>query len=134
MTPVLTYLATLAVFLTLDAIWLGLIGGAFYSAVLGDLMLDGFRPVPAIFFYLLYITGIATFVLPLARRRDGWWAPALYGAFFGICAYGTYDLTNHAVLKVWTWQLTVIDMAWGGFVTAAASVMGAWVARRRARA
>ena len=131
MTLTLVYLSTFIVFLTLDAIWLGLVGGSFYSAVLGGLMLDGFRVVPAVLFYLLYISGIVMFVLPLSRRQGARWAPAMYGACFGLCAYGTYDLTNHAVLRVWTWQLTVIDMAWGATVTAAASLIGAWVERRR---
>jgi len=133
MTLALVYLSTLFVFLALDAIWLGLVGGSFYSAVLGGLMLDGFRIVPAALFYLLYISGIVGFVLPLARHRGSIWAAAAYGVFFGLCAYGTYDLTSHAVLRVWTWQLTVIDMAWGAFVTCAASVTGAWVERRRTR-
>jgi uncharacterized membrane protein len=125
------YLSTLVVFLALDAIWLGFVGGSFYSAVLGGLMLDGFRIIPAVLFYSLYITGIMVFVLPFARRRGSIPAAAMYGAFFGLCAYGTYDLTNHAVLRVWTWQLTVVDMAWGAFVTGAASLTGAWMDRRR---
>ena len=131
MTLTLVYLSTLIAFLTLDTIWLGLAGGPFYSAVLGGLMLDEFRVVPAVLFYLLYITGIVMFVLPLSRQRGGRWAPAIYGACFGLCAYGTYDLTNHAVLRVWTWQLTVIDMAWGAAATGAASFIGAWVERHR---
>ena len=131
MTLALIYLSTLFVFLALDAIWLGLVGGSFYAAALGGLMLNGFRPIPAMLFYLLYVSGIVTFVLPLARLPAGRWAAAIYGAFFGLCAYGTYDLTNYAVLRVWTWQLTVIDMAWGAFVTGTASLIGAWVERRR---
>ena len=131
MTMSLVYLATLFVFLALDAIWLGVVGGSLYSAVLSGLMLDGFRVIPAVIFYLLYVSGIIIFVLPLARRCGGIWCSAIYGAFFGLCAYGTYDLTNYAVLRVWTWELTVIDMAWGAFVTAAASFTGAWVERRR---
>ncbi len=128
----LTWLACLLVFLALDAVWLGIVGTSFYTRVLGDLMLDGFRIVPAALFYPLYITGIVVFVLPLARRKSQLWASIAYGAFFGVCAYGTYDLTNHAVLRVWIWQLTVIDMAWGAFVTAAASFVGAWMQRRHA--
>lgn len=131
MTTALVYLASLFVFLALDAIWLGLVGGSLYSAVLGGLMLDRFRVMPAVIFYLLYVSGIVMFVLPLARRCGGVWCAAMCGAFFGLCAYGTYDLTNYAVLRVWTWELTVIDMAWGALVTAAASITGAWVERRR---
>jgi uncharacterized membrane protein len=125
----LTWLATMAVFLTLDAFWLGLFSGSLYTEVLGDLLLDSFRIAPAVAFYALHVTGIAVFVLPLARRRGTPWAAAAYGAFFGICAYGTYDLTNQAVLRVWTTRLTAIDMAWGAFVTATAALAGAWVDR-----
>jgi uncharacterized membrane protein len=130
-TLALSWLLALLVFLALDTFWLGVAGGSLYTDVLGGLMLDGFRVAPAALFYVLHITGILVFVLPLARRR-GIWAAAGYGAFFGVCAYGTYDLTNQAVLRVWTTQLTVIDMSWGAFVTAAASLAGAWMQRRRA--
>jgi uncharacterized membrane protein len=134
MTLALTWLSSLAVFLALDAFWLGVVGSSFYASVLGGLMLDGFRIIPAALFYPLQITGIVVFVLPLVRRNPALWSAAAYGALFGLCTYGTYDLTNHAVLKVWTTQLTVIDMAWGAFVTAAASLTGAWVRRWRSRA
>ena len=46
------------------------------------------------------------------------------GALFGFVAYGTFDLTNLAVLKGWSVAITAIDMAWGtlltGFVAALA--------------
>jgi uncharacterized membrane protein len=129
----LAWLSTLAVFLALDGVWLGIVGGSMYRGVLGELMLDGFRIVPAAAFYLLYITGIFVFVMPLARGRTFPWSAALFGALFGVCAYGTYDLTNDAVLRVWTHRLTVIDMCWGAFVTAVASLAGAWVERRRTK-
>ena len=127
---VIPFLAAMAVFLTMDAIWLGLVSGSLYAGVLGGLMLPGFRIVPAVLFYLLYVTGIMVFVLPPARLRASLGAAAAFGAFFGVCAYGTYDLTNQAVLAVWTARLTMIDMAWGACVTAAASLAGAWVDQR----
>jgi uncharacterized membrane protein len=126
MARTLPWLASLTAFLALDAVWLGLAGPSLYGGVLGGLMLDGFRIVPAALFYPLQITGIAVFVLPRARLA----AVAAHGALFGLCTYGTYDLTNEAVLRVWTWQLTAIDMTWGTCVTAAASVTGALVRRR----
>jgi len=127
----LTWLASLIVFLALDTVWLGVVGGSLYTSVLGDIMLNGFRIVPAVLFYALQITGILVFVLPLARQQGRLSAAVAYGAFYGICTYGTYDLTNHAVLRVWTTQLTVIDMVWGAIVTGAASFTGAAVYRWR---
>jgi uncharacterized membrane protein len=67
-------------------------------------------------------------VLPEARGRIG--VAAARGAVFGLCTYGTYDLTNHAVLKVWSWEITLIDMAWGAALTALAAAAGAWLQRR----
>jgi uncharacterized membrane protein len=148
MTLALTWLSALLVFLALDSVWLGVASASLYTGVLGDLMLNGFRIVPAALFYPLQITGIVVFVLPLARQRGnprtaapptptrscvGFARAGAFGAFFGLCTYGTYDLTNQAVLKVWTTQLTVIDMAWGTFVTGAASLTAAAVERWRGR-
>ena len=131
MTWVLVYVSSLFVLLALDAVWLGVIGGGLYKAVLGDLMLEGFRIVPAVLFYLMHIAGILIFVLPWARRHASLWAALGFGALYGLCTYGTYDLTNHAVLRVWTWQLTAIDMAWGAAVTGIAALTGAAVERWR---
>ena len=129
----LTWLAILVVFQALDAMWLGVFAGSLYTDALGGLMAARFRIVPAVLFYLLYITGIVVFVLPRARRAANLWVAFAFGAFFGTVAYGTYDLTNQAVLAVWTSRLTIIDMAWGAFVTAAGSLAGAWVERRLTR-
>ena len=40
-----------------------------------------------------------------------------YGALLGLVAYGTYDFTNMAVIKDFTWRITLIDLAWGTFLT-----------------
>ena len=45
----------------------------------------------------------------------------LYGAVLGLVAYGTYDLTNLAVMKGFTARIAMIDMAWGTALTAAVS-------------
>jgi uncharacterized membrane protein len=128
-TILLTYIACLLVFLGLDGIWLGLVSGSLYTSVLGGLMLDQVRITPAILFYLLQIAGILVFVLRRGRVTGSSWAAFWFGALFGICTYGTYDLTNDAVLRVWTTRLTVLDMAWGAFVTGTASAVGASVQR-----
>jgi uncharacterized membrane protein len=130
MTKVYVYLTTLVAFLALDAIWLGLVSPPVYQDTLKGLLLDSFRPLPAVLFYLLYVAGIVVFVLPLGRRHASIFATAAYAAFFGLCAYGTYDLTNQAVLKAWTTELTVTDLAWGAVVTTLASLAGAALDRR----
>ena len=128
------FLTTLIVFLGMDALWLGYGSGSLYHDVLGEMMLDGFRILPAIAFYVMHVAGILIFVITQERVRASLWTALIFGNFYGICTYGTYDLTNYAVLKPWTLQLTVTDMAWGGIVTAVASLAGAWTDRRVRRA
>ena len=77
----------------------------------------------------MYIAGVvALAVLPAAREGAGLSRAALNGAMLGFVAYATYDLTNQATLKVWSWKITLADIAWGTFLTACAAAAGyaAW--------
>ena len=58
-----------------------------------------------------------------------WMTAAGYGALFGLCAYGTYDLTNYATLRQWSFGLTMSDMVWGVFLTATSATAGLTLAR-----
>jgi uncharacterized membrane protein len=115
------YVITLVVFLALDAVWLTTMAPLLYRPAIGHLMLDDFEPLPAFAFYLLYVIGIVTFaVMPgLARASAG--SALARGALFGLVAYATYDLTNQATLRGWPWVVTLADLCWGSFVTAAAA-------------
>lgn len=95
---IIAWASTALVFVALDAFWLSTMQG-FYRRALGELMLEqGFRPAPAIIFYLIFISGIVVFAVAPALA-GGRALPALvYGAFFGFCSYATYDLTNQATL------------------------------------
>lgn len=97
--PAITWIVTLAVFLALDAFWLVAAGGSIYTDVLGALMLDGFRVIPALLFYALHVTGIVVFVLPLGRQRASLWAAARFGAFVGLCASPTISPTTRCCAR-----------------------------------
>ena len=66
--------------------------------------------------------------MPLA---GSWVAAVLYGALFGFCVYAAYDLTNLATLRGWPLTVSLVDLAWGAVVTAAAAAI-AFVAMRSA--
>jgi uncharacterized membrane protein len=130
MKAIVAYFAAGLVMLVLDAIWLSSMG-AVYRQHFGSMLLDGFRPVPAALFYFMYVAGIVVLaVMPALREGDDWRMAALYGAVLGFIAYGTYDLTNYATMKVWSAKITIIDMLWGAALTGLSST-AAFLAVRR---
>jgi uncharacterized membrane protein len=125
------YFITLFVFLVLDAIWLGLIAQPFYQAQIGFLLAKNPNWAAAGVFYLLYVAGLVTLVVEPALRAGtppGW--AALRGAFFGLVAYATYDLTNLATLDRWPLLLTVVDLAWGSLLGALTTLAAVWAGHR----
>jgi uncharacterized membrane protein len=125
MRRIIPYVATLIVFVAVDAVWLTLTT-AVYRHQLGDLLAPQVRWVPAVAFYLLQVLGIQIFVLPRAAKAV---QAACFGAGFGFFTYATYDLTNWAVLKDWTFSISAMDMVWGAVVTGIASLAGYLVMR-----
>ena len=66
---VLTYLASLTAFLTLDFAWLGFVARGFYRDQMGHLMRTDVRWLPAFAFYALFVGAILVFVvLPAVER------------------------------------------------------------------
>lgn len=102
-----------------DLLWVGLISRGFYTKHIGYL-LGEVRWVPAILFYLLFTLGFTYFVTyPLAAEPLH--KAILAGAFFGLVAYATYDLTSNALIRDWPVVVTIVDMIWG-------TALGAWIA------
>ena len=118
------YGSTAFVFGLLDFVWLTRVGPGLYRPILGDLLAPAPRGGPAAAFYLLYILAILIFAVVPALQSGNWRTALIWGALFGFFAYATYDLTNHATLKVWALKITLLDMAWGTFVTAAGAAGG----------
>ena len=127
------YLAALLVLLLLDAVWLGLVARNFYKAHLGFIMADHPVWAAAGAFYLLYVAGLVVFVVSpgVRERRPG--RAALKGAFFGLVAYAAYDLTNLATLERWPLAVTLVDLAWGTFLSAATAGAAVWFFEKSAK-
>ena len=126
----LAFAATALTFIGMDAVWLTLASPTIYKGEIGPLLLAEPKIAPAVLFYLLYLVGVVFFVVRPALEKGGLRAAALPGAFFGVVAYATYDLTNLATLQGFTTKLAVIDMVWGGLVTGVASGVGYLAASR----
>lgn len=109
------------VFAVLDAVWLGLLMNGFYRSQLASIVRmsadGGIAPNwPAAFLvYVLLGIGVACFVMPNATTAA---SAAGYGALFGFCVYGVYDLTNFSTLAQYPLPITIVDIAWGTFATA----------------
>lgn len=131
---IIAYFGTLIVFAALDAVWLTQVGPQLYPPIIGELLAPEPRMAPAITFYLLYIAGIVIFAVDPAFKEGGTRAALVKGALFGFFAYATYDLTNHATLKIWALKITLIDMAWGTFLSAVAASGGYLITRKLTKA
>ena len=118
------FFAVLVPMIIMDGVWLGVISKSFYARHLGFLMTSHPNWVAIIIFYILYAVGIVVFVVqPGLVSGASVMKIALLGAFLGLVAYGTYDLTSHAIVNNWPGIVTVVDMIWGAFITGAVSVI-----------
>ncbi|MDP1742632.1 MAG: DUF2177 family protein [Polaromonas sp.] len=126
---VLAYAAALLLLIVADGLWLGLVMPQQYQAWIGPLMRAQPLWLAAGAFYLLYPAGVVVFAVLPALARQSWQRSAGLGGLLGLIAYGTYDLSNLATLEGWPWQLTLVDMAWGAALTAAAAVAGFFAVR-----
>lgn len=129
MVYVAAYVGALIVFCVLDYIWLTKIAKDFYQMQMGDLMSIQVKMIPAVIFYLLYLLGLVVFAISPALKEQSWVVAMSLGLLLGLIAYASYDLTNMATLKEWSISLTVVDIAWGAFVSAMAAVGGFFAAR-----
>lgn len=129
MTLVKAFIATTVTFLVIDAVWIALFVRSYYETQVGALLRETPNFVAALIFYLAYAFAVVVFAvrpaLDTQRIVDALWLGALLGAI----AYGTFTITNYAVLKDWTMGLVISDIAWGAFLTAVVAGSGYLAAR-----
>jgi uncharacterized membrane protein len=123
------YATTLIVFCCCDFVWLGWVAKDYYQSQLGRLLLAQPNWGAAAIFYALYAAGVVFFCISPALDAASLGKAALLGAVLGALAYATYDLSNLATLKAWPLALSLIDIAWGSFVTCVAASAGYEITR-----
>lgn len=124
------YIATLAILLPLDFLFLGVLAKDFFKSQVGS-VLGEVNVVAAVLFYLLYPVGIVIFVSAAAGTNLT--QTLMYGALFGLFCYATFDLTALALLKGWTWPAAILDISWGAFATAISATLGLLIANAVSR-
>ena len=123
------YLITALVFLGLDALMLKNVMRPLFESRLGDQILEDPRMVAAGLFYLAYVGGLLYFVSVPALAAGKPSQALLNGALIGAMAYGTYEVTNYAVLRAWSPVMVAVDLSWGTVLTGVSAALGVWATR-----
>lgn len=111
---------TIIVFLGIDAIWLGIISRKFYDKYLEPFNRT-FNLPAAILVYLVIPIGL--YFLVLTRQLNTPFQALAWGALFGLVAYGTYDLSNWAILADWSPIVVIVDILWGMTISGLTSLI-----------
>lgn len=107
---------TIVSFLAIDGIWIYFVANPLYQKHLPESFLASpVRLVYALGFYLLF--SFALWYL-FIRKASGMTSELLVEVFlFGLTSYGTYSLTNMAIIEKWNLQVTLPDFIWGGILS-----------------
>jgi uncharacterized membrane protein len=124
------YAIALPVIVMLDMVWLGIVAKDFYKSQLGYIMRSDFNLTVAAIFYVIFTAAIVIFVIAPAAEKQSLSHALLLGFFFGFTTYAAYDLTNLATLKDWPIMVTIVDMVWGGILSALVSTITLYLATR----
>ncbi len=116
---ILHYVLSFGVFLAIDIVWLGVIAKNLYRDQIGHLLADNFDLLAAFAFYIVFVVGVIVFSVRPGLNEESLTKTLMLAAFFGFVTYATYDLTNLATLKDWPLKVTIIDLAWGTFISSA---------------
>ncbi|MGE0037880.1 MAG: DUF2177 family protein [Xanthobacteraceae bacterium] len=123
LTALMGYVTTLVAFFVTDMVWLGIMAPRYYRPTMGDIALATVNLPAAAAFYVLYPIGLLVFAIYPALKTGSVTTALIQGALFGFFTYATYDLTNLATLRNWTWSLTLIDVAWGTILASASAAI-----------
>lgn len=118
-------LLSAAILLALDIPWVLLAMGPRYKEMVASIQRG--NPMRASLWkatvaYTFLVAGIVFFVSPAFRKGNNVWRAVGRAALFGAVIYGVYDFTAAAVFRDWDLRLAVVDVVWGAFVFAAASL------------
>ena len=127
---IISFVFVSVIFLIIDVIWLSFSVKTIYKPYLGDLIRDTPIMWAAVLFYLIYVIGLSLIILRPALINDSITQAFWTGIIFGVVAYGTYNLTNMATIKGWSYKVVFVDMIWGGVLTSFSSYFGILIAKK----
>ena len=107
---VITYFVMLLYFLLVDAVMIAKFIGPMFQSNLSEMMREQFHIFAAAIFYIFYVFGAYWFGTLAGVRAGSVLAAFLSGAFLGLLAYGTFEITSFSLFKGWTLQMVVFDL------------------------
>ena len=98
---VFSYLAMFLFFICAELIVLTNIIQPLFMKHIGHLMRENTNFSVAALFYFTYVLGVYWFATKAGLRSDSMLIAIISGAFLGLLAFGTFELTNFIILKDW---------------------------------
>lgn len=126
------WLVSFVVISIVDAIWHLLLFGSIYSADIKKVapLADGkidINATPGILSQVLVVSAVVILVVIGLRANQNTQTIALVGAVAGILAISVYGLVNYAIIKDWSFRMTVLEVIWGPILGASAALFVAWL-------
>jgi uncharacterized membrane protein len=123
----LTYSTLLLSLLVIDGIWLGLVAKDGYQTAMAHIMREQVIIWPWVAFYLLYPVAMLILAIQVQLPTQSRFQYVLRGSVLGAAAYGTYNLTNYALVVDWPLFITLKDWLWGTFLSGLIAYIGGMV-------
>ena len=119
-----SYISMLIFFIVAEIIVLTNIMQPLFKKHIGFLMKEETNFSIAAIFYLVYVAGVFWFATRAGIKSESSLVAIFSGAFLGLLAFGTYEITNYVILKDWKISLVLIDTLWGIIITSSMAYVG----------
>ena len=117
-------LIMLIFFIVAEIIVLSNVMQPLFKKHIGFLMNEETNFSVAAIFYLVYVAGVFWFATRAGIKAESYLVAIFSGAFLGLLAFGTYEITNLVILKDWKISLVLVDTLWGVIVTSSMAFVG----------
>ena len=124
MSIIVSYISMLIFFIVAEIIVLSNIMQPLFKKHIGFLMKEETNFSIAAIFYLVYVAGVFWFATRAGIKSESSLVAIFSGAFLGLLAFGTYEITNYVILKDWKISLVLIDTLWGIIITSSMAYIG----------
>ena len=103
MDNIYTYIKTAFIIFIVDIFWL--LTGGIYARKMTELIQG--QPIQMRFVSAVIVYLFLAYMLLQTKS-------AMEAFIYGVCIYGVYDFTNHAILQQYDWKFAIADTLWGG--------------------